>query len=279
MPVEEMYFCSTTCIKEYNSEQLRIENTTLQPEHRIQSTAGKQWADLVGKSILCPIRVRPAEEGEEDSPIDESCFLEGFLDARAPVSAESSHEELVSGIPTREASEAVVELDNENWEPFEEDHDYAFERGEDTLETGEEAGGERADDEDCLNATGQDAPPASHVISDQVLALTKEGVRIKLAFKQDANDEEGSWFGGLIGPTQVCVPLESSIVTVAYDDGGLVCHSLAELQVCVCGWVFVCVIDACRDRRRALANSITFLFMLFVRACIGSFRDAQVLPI
>lgn len=65
--------------------------------------------------------------------------------------------------------------------------------------------------------------------SAEVRKLIKDKNRVQTAFKQSEDDEDGSWWGGIIWGTRQ-IKNEQEFIVIGYDDGELQFHSFDELQ-------------------------------------------------
>lgn len=63
-------------------------------------------------------------------------------------------------------------------------------------------------------------------LNEQMRKMLVEGQRIRMAFKQDRGDSDGSWWGGTVGPYMTG---DGTNILISFDDGDLSIHSHAEL--------------------------------------------------
>lgn len=209
MPKCGYYFCSSDCIKMYNRMQLLAANNHLQGDDCIKINSGSKWKEFLAQADVCPLVKKPSSEEEEDKrvSVDASCFAE---DAADHVGGEGvNHLPDVNIFGARE----YINLDKQ------------IDGGQQILQDG----GGRSVSREC--GDGRQVEVTDEAVSEELLQLVKPCVRVKMAFKQHDGDEDGLWFGGLIGHILQQDPMLESIVTIAFDDGELCYYTLAELQV------------------------------------------------
>lgn len=219
MPIEDYYFCSPFCIKKYNTEQRQIWNDKRCTDEPLEST----WADMVKNASLCPLVRTPIDE----ALVTEACF-------------EDEGKKKEAGGKEVE----VLEVPHDNQKGDVEHHQAHDDEVNIELRT---SCNNRLEDEETRNNVSNvgDTVNEDLEILDVVLELTKRGARVKMAFQQHDTDTDGVWFGGVVGSTQITKPFSLSIVAIGYDDGALVSHNLAELQVKrqgVCGCLAVSIV-------------------------------------
>lgn len=214
MPAVGYYFCSAACIKRHNSIDLTNYNKSLAPEEKciIVEDGSERWADYV--STRRNEHIFAVEQTPED--------VEALIDANCFACAQPNHRESSLKSPAQDNDDSEVDKIEDHDSDLESKVEVEFNPREKTVHVPEQ------------DQEGN--------ISDVVLDLTKEKLRIQLCYKQADDDESGEWFGGLVGCTRMATPFCESLVFFGLDDGELVYHSLAELQVhsSPCAIVLLC---------------------------------------
>lgn len=205
MPLDNAYFCSSSCIRNHNSKQLATVNAGKPLEERILLGSGDSFSKFVCDAQVFPVRHHPRDE----VAIDGTSFDKA--DADASGTSEASKQPGSNALVPYEVDQPAAKPTADNGNVEEESESEAEEPDKPDLE--DEVGGEREG------------------ISDHLLAMLKEGSRVQMAFKQSDTDEHGSWFGGLVGCTRLCQPVAKSVVTIGYDDGEMIYYYLGALQV------------------------------------------------
>lgn len=221
MPIENAYFCSSECIKSMNSSVLHEANECRGPtEPEIQVGYGTRWESFLREAELYPLRRRP-EDGndEQEELLDASCFTcEPQVDK--PQLADRGHpfQQVIEELDAHR-EEVMDAIDEEEVRPEE------VEQGiDEEVNCPGDDGDESAQDEEVKGEPDM-------AISDAVMHLITEGLRVQVAFPQSDTDAQGLWFGGIVGDTRTKQPFHTSTVFIGYDDGELVEHHLDELQV------------------------------------------------
>lgn len=269
MPKEGYYFCSSKCIKAYNSKLLHVANDVLPKEEciHINSPEGNRWKNFLSSNAdLCPVRKRA---DEEDIHMDSSCF-EAAEDLEHPSilltdplsfgakeyllldnddhpkadtvqGTHQPHKDGNSEQPSSSADDPSIEIMQNTHLPTKDGiaqqpaSSSAGETGLSNVQAlvngalthqampdygvaaeAEKDGGDEKEDED------------DEVVNQDVLNLTRPGVRVKVCFKQNKDDNTGLWFGGLVGSTELFESFTASKVVIGFDDGELGYHTLAD---------------------------------------------------
>lgn len=162
MPTVDKYFCSLACIKQHNTLRLKERNAALEPLNRLHPGAGVEWELFCVEGDVFALEQLPDNEAQ----VDASCFdLEG-VDASCNTPDGAEDDGGVDG-------------------SFEEEEGQDAEDSDSSQEKDVQDSVEHEDEEDDHKKPKPAEPQKDEDdhVSDEVLELTKDGLRVQICYK------------------------------------------------------------------------------------------------
>lgn len=200
MPVENQYFCAASCIRQFNKNA-----------RKAHCNAEKAGDPPVALPVVYPVARRPGADTECNG---------------AEVQCDKDTEVIDVNDKSSDDDDSDAESNNDDAEDSDQEQDESV-SGEDTSQQDSSNVPPAANIEAVGGEQNGSKPENQHDdIESMLRALIPEGARVQVAFKQEDDDQEGIWWGAIVGAHSA----NKAHVFLAYDDGELKCHPREELR-------------------------------------------------